>query len=343
MDFEMDIASVRETIGLSGRAMKKVDMSLEILISVITAVRDITLSQDPDRGYGGKRELFEQAQDQGRAIFKTVVGVQRLSRSRERNGNGENGDAIENLVAGIEPIADEEYPIMHEEDLRKELNRLNTIAATYESLFKLFSNDAMSIYTASSRLATDQVNQTETFPLLTSSVRQMKDSLTSNRRLILQGTTLAYAQLSVGSVVRAATDVAQLMYDTGQSKIALHVDYIPETVMINGSSFEFMQALLNVLRAKQYVLRNTRDAEVHIRYETRGPDYAAIVVRDNGPQIPHSEPSLIIELARKKASIEHWPGDISVARDYVEQYGGTFTVRNPPSLVGVEMDMTLPL
>ncbi len=175
-------------------------------------------------------------------------------------------------------------------------------------------------------------------------LRQMSrvvDDLLDASRIVRGDVALELAEVDLRGIVRDALDTVAPAFD----ERGHHVEVaLPDSaILVRADAARIQQVLVNVLSnaAKYTPEAGTIRIAMH-----RAPDRVAIHVRDSGIGIPPEALTRIFDLfARSAAGREHrgFGIGLAVARQLIEQHGGTIEARSEGSGAGSEFIVSLPV
>ncbi|MBN1544442.1 HAMP domain-containing histidine kinase [Candidatus Woesearchaeota archaeon] len=345
---ESETAMQRRKAIISGKALNRIGIEVREMSESLAEIskKNIERNETDRSAYNVTEKLFKELYEHTQTVYMLILGTRGLYSSRPESNMVSAGTGltvnIELLVEPAPPIKDDEYPILAEEEPRKELNRLSIINAIYNAVFASLINHVTTAYMNAEMIKNSKPKQgmiksdPNNFMNLRNATFALEEAVSEGRLLLTEGRSKT-EEANLAEVIYSAAKVARLHYI--YSGTQLEVDEIPQDVRVKGKEDEIRRALLNILLDKPYVLRRVPQRKVYICYGKYG-DNAVLIVRDNGPNIPHQPEDLIFQIAARNAVAENRVADISSAESSIHGYGGELHARNVVG--GVEMTIQLP-
>jgi hypothetical protein len=322
----------RERLYISGKAFNMMKQAAGDLVASTSRLRPV------DQLSKIKKVSFEEVCEQAEIIQGVFAEITKYLRKddRKESERPKNRCTIEELVEKAKPIEGSEYCLKPETDLRREYNRLVMLTDLYGSLFEGFVKQIFVIVKYGRGLQRSKedggylnINLKDLVSFRTAAV-ELDETVTECSHILLE----ADEKKRISEIVRSATDIARICYD--QKRIGLDIATVGDSYIEERAYNELKNALVNVLLAKQYNLRETESPMVTVESRADG-----ISIVDNGPHIPHEDTDEVFEIAARYAVEEGRTGDIHLARESLRAHDGDVHATNLDR-GGVEMLLKIP-
>jgi hypothetical protein len=363
MDYNLASAIDKQmTINLlSKKALEVIEKNIEELTVLLSHVRLYEIkkhneTEENSNNYLISKGVVKDAFSRAEMLYKIILGLKDLygkpykDKSKPRCEGSGLFSPLELLVKIAERPAPYDVGKAAKDKPRKDFNKLRIENNVYDAVFHKFVSPVSNIYYSAHNMygsrETDSNLEIDanTFNDFATLVHELEHRVNGSRVLLPKEETHRKGIIPLTTMILSVARITELHYEHIQLKnfkkplIQLHVDEIPEDVIIMGNDFEIMQALLTILMDKTHVLSGTPDPKVRIGFSGQ-KGFVKIDISDNGPSIPYEKEDLIFENAAKEMPTKRKVCDISVARSYIERNRGEIHAKNSE---GVSFDITLP-